>query len=107
MGQAGVCRLPHFTSTGGLVVQLQCQLNISGRLGTLNLAYGCAQAHVRCVQLYVVKGVDEVGPELQFEALGDLEVLCQSQINVGVMRPAQPAELRSAISKGSDRRIGE
>jgi hypothetical protein len=53
-----------------LVVELQRELNISGRLGAGDLPHGCSQAHIRCVQLRVVEGVDEVGSELQPEPLG-------------------------------------
>ena len=54
-----------------LVVELQRKLNIPWRLGGRNLSYCSSKVHVRGVQLNVVECIDEVGPELQPEPLGE------------------------------------
>lgn len=72
-----------------LVVELQRKLDIPWRLGTGNLPHATANTCVGHVQLYVVKRIDKVRPELQPEPLCHLEVLLQTQVYVGVMRRSQ------------------
>ena len=76
------------------VVELQRELYVPRWLGTCNLSHRSAQAHVRCVELDMVEGVDEVGPELQPEPLPDWEVFVQAQVDVGVVGRTKPIELR-------------
>ena len=90
-----------------LVVELQRELNVPWRLGAGNLTHAGAKAHVGRVELYVVKGVDEVSSELQFEPLCNREVLGQTEVYVGVVRTAQTTELRSAIAECSLGRVGK
>ena len=90
-----------------LVVELQCQLDIPWRLGAANLSHRGTKAHVWCVELHVVKRIDEVTPELQPEPLRELEVLMQTQVYVGVTRPTQLSELWRAIAEGPDGWVGE
>src|ERR1700738_1492081 len=90
-----------------LVVELQRELDIPWRLGTVNLPHRRSKTHIRRVELNVVKRIDEVSSELQPEPLSELEVLMQTQVYVGVMRPSQPAELWRARAKCSERRVGE
>ena len=68
------------------VVELQSKLDIPWRLGTGNLSHGGTKAHVWRVELDVVKRIEEVGSELQFEPLCKLQVLMQTQVYVGEMR---------------------
>ncbi len=56
------------------IVELQRQLYVPGWLGRGDLSHGRTQAHVWCIKLGVVEGIDEVSPELQSEALRQLEV---------------------------------
>src|ERR1700745_678937 len=76
-----------------LVVELQSELDVPWRLSAGNLPHGGTEAHVWRVQLHVVKRINEISPELQSEALSELEVLMQTQVYIGVMRTSQPAEL--------------
>jgi hypothetical protein len=55
----------------------------------------------------MVESVDEVSPELEPESLRDREVFMHAQVNVGVVRRAQPIELRRAVAEGTLRRLGE
>jgi hypothetical protein len=87
MRQAGVCAYL-IVRVLCLVVELQRQLNVSWRLSARNLSHGASQAHVWSVELRMVKGVDEVGSELQPNPLGNQEVFVQTQVHVGVMRSA-------------------
>src|SRR5205807_10251346 len=89
------------------IVELQSELDVSGRLGAGDLSHRRTQTHVRCVELHVVKGVDEVAAELQPEAFCHLDVFMEAQVQVGVMRPSQSAELRGAIAKCTDGRVGK
>jgi hypothetical protein len=57
--------------------------------------------------LDVVKGINEVGTELQREPFGELEILVYAQVHIGVVRSAKTTELGSAIAKGSDSGVGE
>src|SRR5271167_763624 len=90
-----------------LVVEFQRKLNVSWRLGTVYLSHVGAKAHVGCVELHVVKGIDEVGPELQFEPFCELEVLMEAQVDVGIVWTADSSQLRSASTELSDRGIRE
>src|SRR5271170_7231141 len=90
-----------------LVVELQRKLDVPRRLGTINLSYVGAKAHIGRVKLYVVKRVDKLGSELQFEPFRELEVLMQTHVHIGVVWPTDPGELRSAVTEGSNRRVGE
>ena len=60
-----------------------------------------AKAHVRCVELYVIESVDEVRAELELKPLGQLEVLLQTQVHIGIVRTAEPGELRSAVAESA------
>ena len=102
----GGVRLPHFCGLQ-LVVEFESELNVPWRLGAGNLTHGGAKAHVGRVVLYMVKGVDEVSSELQFEPLCNLEVLGQTDVYVGVVRTAQTRELRSAITESSLCRVSK
>lgn len=90
MRQAGVCACLIIRVLFS-VVELQRQLDIPWRLGTGNLSHVSANTRAGHVQLYVVKRIDEVRSELQPEPLCHLEVLLQTQVNVGVMRRSQPS----------------
>ena len=68
------------------VVELQSQLYVPRGLGACDLSHLGSQGRVGCVELGVVKGVDEVGSELQSESLRNGEVLVQTQVDVAVMR---------------------
>jgi hypothetical protein len=67
-------------------IEFQRQLYIPRGLGTCDLSDRRPQSGVGRVVLDMVKGVDEVGTELQLEPLGKREVLVQTHIHVGVMR---------------------
>jgi hypothetical protein len=84
-----------------LIVEFQGKLNLSCRLGAGDLSDSGAEARVRRVVLYMVEGVDKFASELQFKALGKLEVLRQTEVDVGVVRTAETRELRSAIAESS------
>src|SRR4029077_786577 len=81
------------------IIEFQSQLYVSWGLGACNLPHRGSQTHIRCVELDVVEGIDEVGSELQFEPLRNHEILMQAQIDVGVMRGGYRSELRCAISE--------
>lgn len=68
------------------VVDFQRQLYVPWWLSAGDLSHRTSQAHVGCVVLHVVEGVDEVGPELQSELLSDWEILVQTEIDICVMR---------------------
>jgi hypothetical protein len=55
----------------------------------------------------VVESIDEVGPKLQSEPLSEQEILMQTQVHIGEMRPSESSKLWSTISKRSDRWCGE
>ena len=59
------------------------------------------------LSLHVVKGIDEVGAELQFEPLRDGKVFVHAEVNIGVMRAAKSTELGSASAKCSESWVGE
>jgi hypothetical protein len=63
-----------------LVVELQRQLDVPWGLSIGNLPHASANTRGGRVQLYVVKRIDEVGPELQPEPLCQQEVLLQTQV---------------------------
>ncbi len=57
-----------------LVVELQRKLNIPRGLGTLggrNLSHRRSKVHVWSIQLNMVERIDEIGPKLQPEPLGE------------------------------------
>ena len=87
------------------IVDLQGHLNVPWRLRAGNLPHRRSQTHVRSIVLNVVGTVDEVGAELQFEPLCDLEVFMQAEIQIEVARRAQTPELRCAVSEGTKRRL--
>lgn len=91
----------------GLVIELQRKLDIPWRLGSRNLPHRSSKTHVWCVELHMVKGIDEVGPELKSEPLREQEVLVQAHVYVGVMRSAQSSELWSAVAKRPHSGVGE
>ncbi len=64
-------------------------------------------AHVRCVELHVVESVDEVGPELQLEPFGKLEVLMQTEVDVVKCGDRSHPSRCRAISESSNCRYGE
>src|SRR5258708_16606915 len=106
MGEGGVAACTIIRALR-LVVELQSELDIPWRLGAGNLSHRGSKIHVWCVELHVVKRIDEISSELQPEPLRELEVLMQTQVYVGIMRPSQPAELCRALAKRSDRLVGE
>src|SRR5208283_1506312 len=90
-----------------LIVELQRKLDVPRRLGAVNLSHGGTKAHVWCVELYMVERIHEVSSELQLEAFRHLEVLMQTQVYVGVMRPTELSELWGAIAEGANGWVGE
>src|SRR3954453_21336638 len=90
-----------------LIVEFQRQLDISWRLRTCNLSHRGSQPHIGCVELDMVECVDEVGSELQSEPLREREVFMHTHVDVSVMGPTQPIELRRAVAKRTNRRICE
>src|SRR5215475_988648 len=88
-------------------VELERQLYVPRRLGICNLPHRWPNARIRRLKVYMVKRVDEVGAELQLEPLRHLKVLVQAEVQVGVTRCAQAAELRCAVSELAVRRLGK
>lgn len=61
-----------------LGVEFQRELDVPRRLGAGDFSHCGPEAHVGCVELYVVKRVNEVSSELQFEPFCNLDVLRQT-----------------------------
>src|SRR6185312_5768426 len=88
-------RLARYSS----IVKLERQLNVPWRLRAGNLPNRRAKARIRSIVLNVIKGIYEVGPELQPEPFCQREVLMDARIYIGVARRPQTSELRRAVSE--------
>src|SRR5579872_6753160 len=87
-------------------VELQCELNVPLSLRRVDLPHhsrsqGKSGGTTRKVQYWMVEEVDEISLELQCHILGNVKVLVNTQIDVGVSWAPERTDPAVAVRAGS------